>query len=231
MVKLNASSNLTDYSGAYGVVLGGFGTAATQEFNIEFARANCPRIWWGGDDSASTGYFNWMSGIPVETQKWQHIVFVVDDVSTSGETTVYLYINGVESATKTLNYNVTDIKLTESFFIGSDSRDGLSGEGERAFQGAIKYVGASSEVKTAEEIAKAYNNSITYSGSDDDYGLDRDFVDPVVDDGPITSDTVLSMRFNEITSQYEFGFGVDFSNNGANAYQLSEGYDTAPHTI
>lgn len=236
VVKLNAESkhNHKTYGKLYGVVLGGFGTAAEEEFCLEFIYGSQARIFWGGWDEP---YCNWVTGITVETQSWQHLVFTIDNTSVANQTTLKFYLNGELAATKTVGYKVADIPLTSDFFIGSDSRQGIGASTEftdgyndqRGFQGSIRYIGLSSDIKTGAEIATAYNNSITYTAATD-YGLDREFVDPVVDDGPITSDTVLAMRFNTVEHQLPNAFGVDFSD-GKNSYQLSSALTSSPYTF
>ena len=228
VVKLNASSNLTDYSGAYGVVLGGFGSdvAAALEFNIEFAPSNYPRIYWGTTEQAgvaSTGHFDWRTNYSISKETWQHIVFVIDD-SSGSSTNLYLYVNGVQVATKTYSFDVVDMFLHESFYIGSDHRTGISGTGARGFQGAIKYVGLSADIKSADEIAESYNNSKAYGDQDD-----HEFRDPVCEEGGIN--TVLSFNTQRINPYAEYGYtGVDFSD-VSNAYQLSEGITQNPRVF
>ena len=138
-----------NYASRVGVILGNYGNGSSLSFEIN--TNGRPRLFYTSkvDNSDKSIIFD---GVDVRGDDFVHLA-ITHDLENSK---VYCYLNGELKAESSLCEEYIETIAGTNFVVGGDNRSG----NEQFFKGALKSVTAFSDVRTAEEIKKDYNESI-----------------------------------------------------------------------
>jgi len=142
-------------TGRAGAVFGNY-LGVRQDFLLEIYQNGVPRLYYT-DASGNIQDYKF-TNVDVRTGDWVHIALTFDFENR----TISLYMNGEIAQILTCNTDLASDITTYRFVVGGDNRS----DNSNYFKGQIRSVAAYSDVRTAEEIARAAQNGTNIYADD-----------------------------------------------------------------